>query len=210
MLVLSNVRGPFLSPFTLNLAPGKAYALVGPNGAGKTTLLKTLAGLAEYEGKILWEDQDLHSLTTSERTRWITYLASPRFRPWPYTALDVVLMGLYGQGPLYAEPNQGEMALAYCESSHLANRRFDQLSTGEQQRVLLARCVVMNSQILLLDEPTSGLDAHHQALFIRFVDERKRQGKLILFSSHHPDEVNRASDEILELRQGQLQPLITP
>jgi len=152
---------PALTEVTIDICDGEFAAVVGPNGGGKTTLLKLILGLlSPWRGSVrIFGDSPVAS-----RKR-IGYMPQyPRLDPdFPVTVMDVVLMGRLGRGPragFYRRPDReaAERALEEVRCGHHRDRPFSALSSGLRQRVLIARALVSDPELLLLDEPTSFLD----------------------------------------------------
>ncbi|MDP6619124.1 MAG: ABC transporter ATP-binding protein, partial [Nitrospinota bacterium] len=129
----------------LAAAPGQCLVIIGPNGAGKTSLLKCLAGLLKpAAGTVAVDGRDLLSAGERERARWVGYLPQETQVGFPFTALDVVLMGRHPHlGWLDAEsPRDVEIArqaLEACDAAALADRPVTRISGGERRRVFFAR-----------------------------------------------------------------------
>jgi ABC-type Mn2+/Zn2+ transport system ATPase subunit len=108
---------------------------------------------------------------------------------FPVTALDVVTMGRYGRLGLIHRPGRRDReaamsALERVRMAHLADRQIGELSGGEQRRVLIARALAQDADLLLLDEPIAGLDAAAQHDLLRLVEELRNQGKTLLVATH--------------------------
>jgi iron complex transport system ATP-binding protein len=153
---------------------GDFVVVVGPNGAGKTTLARTIAGLVvPRAGEVRCFGRDPAIGVRREIARDLAYLPQQYELAFPYAVVDVVLLGRFSQqrGLALASPADqaaATAAMAACDVSHLAERRFDELSGGEARRVILAQALCQGARCLVLDEPTSGLDpAHARAVFER-------------------------------------------
>ena len=148
----------------LTLESGCLTLLVGPNGAGKTSLLHRLAGIGQGEGKTMLGGEELQQMPPARRLGRIAFLPANREIAWPLIARDLVALGLGGRARAAAI----EEALASLDALQFADRRLDQLSTGERARILLARALVARPAVLLLDEPAAHLDPARQiAIFER-------------------------------------------
>ena len=147
--------------------PGDLIAIVGPNGAGKTTLLRVIAGLlAPSRGRVRCFGEDPARGDRRRLARQLAYVPQRYELAFPFTALEVVLFGRYPhrRGPGLDAPDDvaaARAALARFELAGLEDRRFDQLSGGEQRMVLLAQAICQGATCLLLDEPTAALDPAH-------------------------------------------------
>ncbi len=196
-----------LEDVTFALEPGKVVGLVGPNGAGKTTLLRVLAGLLPAPGELEYDGVPLAQLSSRERASRRAYVAQDAGEPFPYRVDEVVAMGAAHRSRFFAAPAKAaavHQALAAVGAAGLAERRYDQLSGGERQLVLLARALVQESALLLLDEPASHLDLKHRSGLIAALRHKARQGAAILWSMHELSLAGVACDEVLVLWHGRL------
>jgi putative ABC transport system ATP-binding protein len=197
-----------LRSVSMALGPGQTLAVMGPSGSGKTTLLNVLAGLDRpTEGDVRVDGTRLADLddeaATAFRRRHIGFVFQ-FFNLLPtMTAADNVAIPLLAErlGRTEVESRTAQ-ALAAVGMAHRAAHRPDELSGGEQQRVGIARALVMRPRLLLADEPTGNLDSASSAdildLFRRLVEAC---GTAIVMVTHAP-EAARAMDRVLELRDG--------
>ncbi|MCZ6768496.1 MAG: ABC transporter ATP-binding protein, partial [Acidobacteria bacterium] len=166
-------NGFSLQDIDLLISEKSFLALIGPNGSGKTTLLHLMSGLLQPErGQISLENQPLMTFTRRELARRIAVISSLQYFEFPFPVTDVVAMGRYPYlGRLQKLTDRDgqivEEALHSTEIWHLKDRPISQLSSGERQRVLLARAVAQRPSILMLDEPNTHLDIHHQIAIFR-------------------------------------------
>jgi iron complex transport system ATP-binding protein len=158
---------------TAEVAAGELIAVVGPNGAGKTTLLRAMAGLLPAAaGTVRAFGLDPARVPRRELARRLAYLPQRYELAFPFTVGEVVLMGRYAhrRGGLLegsADVAAARAAMERCDVLALEDRRFDELSGGEQRRALLAQALCQAAEVLLLDEPTAALDpAHARALLL--------------------------------------------
>lgn len=148
----------------LGAAKGQVLALIGPNGAGKSTLLKTLAGqLTPLGGAVLLDGQELARIPGNARAQKLALMLPHTRRTELTTCFEFAAAGRIPYtgrlGILSAEDKkQVQNALELVGAAHLADRDFNCVSDGQRQRILLARAVCQQPQVLLLDEPTSFLD----------------------------------------------------
>nr|WP_281412255.1 ATP-binding cassette domain-containing protein [Miltoncostaea marina] len=197
------------------VAPGERWAVVGPNGAGKTTLL-SLAGarLHPSEGRVRVLGERLGAVDTRALRAAIGHVDAAmagRFRPRA-TALDVVRTGADATiAPLRPDvaPEAAERAEALLDEvgcGRLAAHRFDRLSRGERQRMLLARALVGRPRLLLLDEPTTGLDLPGREAFLARLDglARAEPALATVQVSHHLEELAGSVTHALLLREGRV------
>jgi len=156
-----------LSDVTIDVAPGERFGLLGPTGSGKSTLVRLLSGvLRPSRGRILVGGRDLASFTARERARRIAVVPQETALDFPFSVLEIVLMGraphlggfgFEGDRDLAA----AERAMSRTGVSELSRRFFHELSGGEKQRVVIARALAQEADVLLLDEPTTFLDIRH-------------------------------------------------
>ena len=156
-----------LDEIDLTAEAGQLVAIVGPNGAGKTTLMRIIAGdIAPSSGEARVNGRDPKNTTLQEMSKLRSYLGPQGASDNPFSVRDVVAMGRNphrrAQIGLYDHDQIVLDAMARTDVSHLADRSVSSLSTGERQRVGLARVLAQQTPVVLLDEPTSALDIGHQ------------------------------------------------
>ncbi len=179
-----------LPPLSFCLNQAEFVGLIGPNGIGKTTLLRTLIGLnPATTGNIAIADRDLDSLTHHERASWFSYIPQTRLPAGTgMTVEQVVATGrvrffFRHTGHLSKCRDGIERALGLAQVAHLRARLFDELSGGEQQRVLVASAVAQEARFLILDEPTTFLDlsaAHEVMELLAYLCLEEQFGVLVV------------------------------
>ena len=164
--------GDVVSEVTATVRAGELVVIVGPNGAGKTTLLRAIAGLvAPRTGSVRVLGSDPLRAPRRLVAHELAYLPQHYELAYPFAVEEIVLLGRYarqrGLGLAGADDlAAAREAMAACDVTHLATRRFDELSGGEARRVIIAQALCQGARCLLLDEPTAGLDpAHARAIF---------------------------------------------
>lgn len=199
-----------LENLSFELKQGEFVALIGPNGAGKSSLLRCLAGLhADYSGQIRMTEAEITSLSDTDRAKSLAYLEQNPHCHWPMTVRDVVALGrlphrLSGNRMTVECRQNVEHAIEDTGLSGLADRRVDQLSGGEQRRVLLARTLATQAGILLADEPTAGLDTAQQLRMMNLLQSRAEKGMLVVIVLHDLALAARYCGRMLLLSTGQL------
>lgn len=199
-----------LDAVSLTAAAGQVTALIGPNGAGKSTLINTTLGLVPSErGSVLLRGQDVLHLDRRTRARLIGYVPQRSRLTAPLLVRDVVAQGRYalagGLGGIFgADRAAVDAALAAVGGSELANRRFNELSAGEAQRILMARALAGGAQTLLLDEPTAALDIGHALSLLTLLRRLASNGCIVLVALHQLEEVRRVADHAVLLHAGRV------
>lgn len=180
-----------LHDVSLSVAPGDFIAVAGPNGAGKTTLLRALAGITvPCAGSIAFGGADIRSLNRRELGRSIAYLPQDRTVHWPLRARAVVALGRipYGSGPQRGESEDDrakiEAALKQMDVASLADRPVAELSGGERARVLMARALAQDAEILIVDEPSAGLDPAHALVLFETLARISDEGRAVVVALH--------------------------
>ena len=216
-LAIGYGKTPLLSDICLGVQPGQILTLIGPNGAGKSTLLKTLAGqLAPMGGTVLLAEKDLTAYPGTQRAQKLALMAPHSRRMELTTCFDFVSAGRYPYtgrlGILSAEDRQQvHRALELVGAAQLADRDFNRISDGQRQRILLARALCQQPEVILLDEPTAFLDLPNRytlATLLRRLAREER--KCILFSTHDLDIALSLCDSIALIDPPVLRYLPTP
>ncbi|WP_018598750.1 metal ABC transporter ATP-binding protein [Mycobacterium sp. 155] len=195
-----------LKPTDLTVAPGESLAVVGHNGSGKSSLLRALAGLEPSAGGevILHAEACHHRRTTIE----IAYVPQRSHARWdlPFTIGDVVAAGRphrwWWQRPGRRDRDAVAAALAAVDLSNLAKRPVTELSGGQAQRVLLARALVQQPDIMILDEPLTGLDLTTAEAVMELLGAFTRAGGALVCALHEIDVARTSFTKTVALAQG--------
>lgn len=199
-----------LSDIAFQLQAGELCALFGPNGSGKSTLFRCILGHLRHTGYVRLGGVDLTGLTPLARARLAAYVPQQQAQTFPFTALDMVLMGrtphLGGVfGPRRRDLEAAERAIDQVGMTQEASREYQTLSGGQRQLVLIARALAQDARILLLDEPTASLDFGNQLMLWQMIRVLARRGATILVCTHEPNHVLWFCDRVLALgRDGRL------
>ncbi len=197
-----------LEEITLDVMEGEFVGVIGPNGSGKTTFLKGILGMLHpVRGTLQIFDCACEALRCHHRAR-IGYLPQKeRTDPhYPITAWEVAMMGRYGALGLFCRPSAADQeivgeALASVGMAAHEKRPFGSLSGGEQQRVLIARALAQQPEILLLDEPTTGIDATAQRHLIDLIRRLHGVYRLtIVFVTHDINTISPFVDALILLK----------
>jgi sodium transport system ATP-binding protein len=190
---------------TLAVPAGEIYGLLGPNGAGKTTALRMLAGLlSPSSGSASVMGLDVGRFPQGVK-RQIGFLSATTGLHGRLTAREVLTyFGRLHEMSLAALDVRIAVLARALDVGPVLHRRCDGLSTGERQRVSLARAVLHDPPVLILDEPTSGLDVLASRFLRDFVRAERGRGKAIIFSTHYLAEAELLCDRIGLLFRGRL------
>lgn len=204
------LRGrPVLRSVTGALAVGAVTVILGANGAGKSTLLSCLAGLSEPNaGQVLLDGQPLASLSPQHRARLIGLLPQQADINWNVNVRSLVALGRLphrGRWGLQADDERAiDIALAAADCVHLASRKAQRLSGGEQARVLLARVLAGEPRWILADEPFASLDPAHQLDAAACLRRAADQGAGVAVVLHDLTQAARLADRVIVMKEGQV------
>ncbi|MFP4187788.1 MAG: ABC transporter ATP-binding protein [Halobacteriales archaeon] len=181
--------------------------LVGPNGAGKTTLLRTLNGVSEPDDGVVYVDEDeVSSLSSRETARRVATLPQSTDVSFEFTVEEVVRMGRHPYASRFggnAEDDDAVRdAMERVDVAAFADRSVHDVSGGERQRVLLARCLAQDADVFLLDEPTASLDVARAVETLSLVRSLVDEGRTVVAAIHDLDLAGRFCDELLMLDGG--------
>jgi iron complex transport system ATP-binding protein len=204
-------RRAIIERINLSARPGEVLALIGPNGAGKTTLLRALARLQRPAGGVvLLEGQAAWQLRPRQVARRLALAQQAGASDWPLTVKQVVELGRAPHRgwllPLTAADRAAvESALHQVGLGQLRERRLDQLSGGEQRRVVLARALAQSPSVLLLDEPTAGLDLKYQVAILELARQLAHRDRLaVVVTLHDLNQAALIADRVALLVGGHL------
>lgn len=206
-LNLSRRGQPCLTQVNLTLEPGELVGLIGPNGAGKSSLLQCLAGLTQPDsGSIELQQQPLQSIAPEQQGRLLGYLAQQGEIHWPISVERLVSLGRTPHLNNWQQPSADdqtiiEQAMRQTDTLHLRQRRATELSGGERSRVLLARLLAGEPQLLLADEPTAALDPAHQLSLMQILREFVQPGRGALVVLHDLNLASRFCHRIVMMDQ---------
>lgn len=196
---------------------GEFFVIIGPNGAGKTSLLKIIAGLEKTDnGSVVCKGKKLTDYSRRELSQVIAMVPQHVDTNFPFTVAETVLMGRtphLGLLGLESEKDYlfAETAMQFTDIVPLAKRRLDQVSGGELQRVIIARAICQQPQIVLLDEPTAALDPAHQLRVMDLMEKfRQEQDTTIIMVSHDLNLASLYGDRLLLLKEGRVMKTGTP
>jgi iron complex transport system ATP-binding protein len=201
-----------LNDVTLDIEPCKVTCVIGPNGAGKTTLLKVIASILKpTKGTVYLDFKDLRLYNPKEIARVIAYSEPNISKSIPVKVLDLILTARYpfqGNTQFFEGPNDLRIVDEVCRElniTHLLNKRLDQVSSGELQRVLIATALVKNPKVLLLDEPSAFLDIRYRFEVLRYVKEvTTKYGLTTVVALHDLQLASMFCDEVVLMDRGRI------
>lgn len=214
-LELKNITGGYPGSFmmtgiSLEAPSGSFTGIVGPNGSGKSTLLKIMAGIIKPEtGTVFAGENNIADMTYRARARVMAYLPAESPADFPFTVLETVIMGRNPYtGRFYADTEIScKKALSAMEMvgiSNLKERVAGSLSSGEKQKVMIARAVCQEPEIMLLDEPASHLDIHHQKQVFGLLKEINLAGVTVIAVLHDLNFVSAYCDRAAVIKDGKI------
>ena len=195
---------PLIEEIEFGIHKGEILTLIGPNGAGKSTILKSIARQLEpLGGAVYMEKRDLAGFSRQQLSQSMSVVLTDKIRTELMTCEDVIEMGRYPYtgrfGVLSREDHRAvEEAMELVHVTELRDQDFSKISDGQRQRVMLAKGLCQEPDIIVLDEPTSYLDVKYKLEFLSILQElRKQKNITVIMSLHELDLAERVSDKIL-------------
>ncbi len=190
---------------------GEILGLLGPNGAGKTTLLRMIAGIMKpTKGEILIDNKS-YDTDEIEVKKSISFLSGNTKLYKDISCVELLKMcaGYYEMDKESINKRIEEVVKRFDMNS-FKDQRIGNLSTGQTQRVGVARCVMHNPHNYILDEATSGLDIISSQVILDFIKEEKTKGKCIIYSTHYMEEAENICDRVVLINKGKIIAIGTP
>ena len=208
---------PLISDITLSLGKGEIMTLIGPNGSGKTTILKSITRhLATIAGTVYLDDKNMRLINGRDVAKQLAVVLTERIRPELMTCFEFVSAGRYPYtgsfGLLTAHDREVvDSALKKVNALDIADKDISQISDGQRQRVLLARAICQEPEVIVLDEPTSFLDIKHKIELLGILSSMaKNSGISVVMSLHEIDLAQRISDRIVCVKGDRIAAYGTP
>ena len=197
-------RKPLIEDISLELEKGQVLTLIGPNGSGKSTILKTITRqLKAIDGIVTIDGSDIFRMHSKELARQMSVVLTQRIETELMTCRDVVAMGRYPYtdyfGRLSDEDNRiVESSLKRVHALELADVSFNEISDGQRQRIMLARAICQQPDVMILDEPTSYLDIRHKVILLDILRNMSHEdGITVIMSLHEIDLAGKISDMLM-------------
>jgi iron complex transport system ATP-binding protein len=200
---------PVLENISMELDRSEILGVVGPNGAGKSTLIRCINRILKPQhGSILLEGQEIKQMSMMEIAKKLGYVPQTASHTFPATVFDTVLMGRrphIGWRSSKKDVKNVVEVLKLMEIEDLAMRDFNELSGGQQQKVLIARALAQEASTLLLDEPTSNLDIQHQLEVMEIIkDLVAKKGISVIMAVHDLNLASRYTNRVLIMKAGKI------
>ena len=190
---------------------GEILGLLGPNGAGKTTLLRIIAGIMKpTSGEVIIDNKDFKK-EEIEIKKTISFLSGNTKLYKDISCIELLKMcaNYYEMDKRTVEKRINEVVKRF-DMETFKNQRIGSLSTGQTQRVGVARCVLHNPHNYILDEATSGLDIISSQVILDFIKEERDKGKCIIYSTHYMEEAENICDRVVLVNKGEIIAIGTP
>lgn len=197
-----------LNGVSLKVNNGEIITLLGPNGCGKTTLIKSLLGHLKASGQVELDEQNLKSMKWGERNKIISYLTQEQPLPSSLSVFEVILLGNVGSLGIKPSKKMLEHTAHIIEQfglTEIGNKKYSELSGGQQRIVNIAQVMAKNPKILILDEPTANLDISNEFEVLELVKHYVKQKNIIcIMVLHSISMAARYSDRICLLKDGKI------
>ena len=210
-------KTPLIEDICLRLRPGQIVTLIGPNGSGKSTILKTVIGqLAPIRGMVFLDGRAMGALSPLEIAQKLAVLMTGRVRPELMTCWDVAAMGrcpYTGRLGILSAGDREKVreALSLVHGEELAPLSFTEISDGQRQRVMLARALCQEPEVIVLDEPTTFLDIRYKLELLAVLKEMAQERKLaVLLSLHELELAEKISDCVVCVHNGKIERIGPP
>ena len=197
-------KKPLIKDICIGIEKGEIVTLIGPNGSGKSTILKSITRqLKLVGGNVEFDGKNLHELSFRELSTKMAVVLTERMKPELMTCHDIVATGRYPYtgrlGMLTREDEEKvEKAMRAVHAEELGGRDFNAISDGQRQRVLLARAICQEPEVIILDEPTSFLDIRHKLELLAILRRMaKEKGITVIMSLHEIDLAQKIADKII-------------
>ena len=193
-----------VSNINLNLEKGKLIALIGENGIGKSTLLRTLTGIQKpLSGKILINNVKIENYNSSDLAKHLSVVLTEKLPPSNLTVFELVALGRQPYTNWIGKLSENDIfktneAIALTQIEHVKHKKHFEISDGQLQKVLIARALSQDTELIILDEPTTHLDLIHKVSVLKLLKKLTQETqKCILFSTHDIDLAIQMSDEMI-------------
>lgn len=206
-----------LKNINFEIEKGSFISILGPNGSGKTTLLKNICNLLEpYNGSIFIDNEDIKDIKYKELAKEMAVVHQNDDLDFDFSVYDIVAMGRYPYLKRFQKESSHDFdiikkAMIDTEVWNLKDKNIKEISGGEAQRVMVARALTQQPEILILDEPISHLDIKHQIGILSLCKKLNKENNItILMTIHDINLAGKYSDHIILINNGKIESIDTP
>ncbi len=210
-------KKPLINDINIQLKKGEILTLIGPNGGGKSTILKSISKfLQTISGTVYIDNIDISNISYKELAKKLSVVLTERIRPEMMTCFEVVASGRYpytnGFGLLTEKDKQiVKEAISQVHASDISEKGFLEISDGQRQRIMLARAIAQEPEIIVLDEPTSFLDIRYKIELLEILRKMAKENNIaIIMSLHEVDLASKISDIVLCVKGDHIDRVGTP
>ena len=200
-----------LHSISIEFFPGEFVGVIGPNGSGKSTLLKILGGvLTSNSGRLFFKGKDFLDFNRKELARSITWIPQDHPMVFPFKVSEVVLMGRHPYLSAFTFEGDEDIKIArsameQTQTLQFAQRRFNEISGGEKQRVVIAGAIAQEPQLMILDEPTSALDIKYQIQILNILKElNQKKNMTVILAMHDLHLASKFCNRLILLEEGKV------
>ena len=200
-----------LHSVSISVESGEFIGVIGPNGSGKSTLLKILGGvLTPNSGILSFKEKNFMSFKRKELARSITWIPQDHPMVFPFKVSEVVLMGRHPYLSAFTFEGDEDLeivrsAMEQTQTLQFAQRRFNEISGGEKQRVVIAGAIAQEPELMILDEPTSALDIKYQIQILNILRElNKKKNMTVILAMHDLHLASKFCNRLILLEEGKI------
>ncbi|MFX1364326.1 MAG: ABC transporter ATP-binding protein [Promethearchaeota archaeon] len=200
-----------LNNISMQFEKGYLYGIIGPNGCGKSTFLKILSGILKTNyGKVLIDEDNINKLMIREIAKKIAIVPQSTSINFDFSVREIIKMGRYSHVGRFSREsikdiNVVDQILNKFNLTEIQHRGFNELSGGEQQKVIISRAIAQESEVLLLDEPTSQLDLNYKIELMEMLKNYVKDGLIVIIVLHDLNLATLFCDKIILLNAGHIE-----
>ncbi len=216
-LTLAYGKTIVVDAMSFSVNTGEMLGLIGPNGSGKSTLIKAISHvITPRSGRITLDSKDISAISRSELARLLAVVPQTPILPSSFSAFEIVLMGRNPHLGLLTYESESDMEITYRAMERtatlpFAERRVGELSGGEIQRIVIARALAQQTDVILLDEPTANLDINHQLEILDLIKSLCTQNHLtVIITVHDLNLAAQYCDRLVLIKEGYVHAQGTP
>ena len=216
-LTLAYGKTTVIDDMSFGVDKGEMLGLIGPNGSGKSTLIKAISHvITPRSGRVLLDGKEISAIQRSELARLVSVVPQTPILPSSFSAFEIVLMGRNPHLGLLRYESENDLELTYramerTATLSFAERRIGELSGGEIQRIVIARALAQQTEVILLDEPTANLDINHQLEILDLIKSLCTRNHLtVIITVHDLNLAAQYCDRLVLIKTGQVHAQGTP